>query len=128
LLKTVSLVSGLYDIVVGAVLLLGTNWFAATFGVAPPVPVIHAKLNAIFLLCIGIGYALPYRDPARYRAYLWIMGPLLKGAGAAAFLIDYFVNNSPRSFLLFAASDGVLAVWTLAALANRASENHAPRA
>jgi hypothetical protein len=116
LLKTVSLVSGLYDFVVGAVLLFGTNWFAATFGVAPPVPVIHAKLNAIFLLCIGIGYWLPYQDPARYRAYLWIMGPLLKGMGAAAFLIDYFVNDSPRSFLLFAASDGVLAVWTLAAL------------
>ena len=86
------------------------------FGVPPPVPVIHAKLNAIFLICIGIGYALPYRDPERYRAYLWIMGPLLKGAGAAAFLIDYFVNASPRSFLLFAASDGVLALWALAAL------------
>ena len=89
---------------------------AATFGVPPAVPIIHAKLNAIFLLSIGIGYALPYRDPVRYRGYLWVMGPLLKGAGAAAFLIDYFVNGSPRSFLLFAASDGVLAIWTLAAL------------
>ena len=109
--------SGVYDLVVGAVLLFGTNWMASTFGVAPPVPVIHAKLNAIFLICIGIGYALPYRDPERYRGYLWIMGPLLKGAGAAAFLIDYFVNGSPKSFLLFAASDGALALWTLAALA-----------
>ena len=116
MLRTVALVSGLYDLVVGAVLLFGTNWFAATFGVAPPVPVIHAKLNAIFLISIGVGYALPYRDPERYRAYLWIMGPLLKGMGAAAFLIDYFVNDSPRSFLLFAASDGVLALWALAAL------------
>jgi len=109
-------VSGLYDVVVGAVLLVGTNWMAAAFGVEPPVPIIHARLNAIFLLSIGIGYALPWRDPVRYRAYLWIMGPLLKGAGAAAFLIDYFVNNSPQSFLLFAASDGALALWTLAAL------------
>lgn len=89
---------------------------AAVFGVQPPAPIIHAKLNAIFLMSIGLGYALPYRDPARYRGYLWVMGPLLKGAGAAAFLIDYFVNGSPRSFLLFAASDGVLAIWTLAAL------------
>jgi hypothetical protein len=116
-LKAVSLVSGVYDLVVGAVLLLGTSWMAAAFGVAPPEPVIHAKLNAIFLICIGIGYALPYRDPVRYRAYLWIMGPLLKGAGAAAFVVDYFVNGSPRAFLLFAASDGALAVWTLTALA-----------
>lgn len=89
---------------------------AETFGVPPPVPVIHAKLNAIFLLCVGLGYAMPYRDPERYRGYLWVMGPLLKGAGAAAFLIDYVVNGSPRSFLLFAASDGALALWTLAAL------------
>jgi len=109
-------VSGVYDSLVGAVLLFATGWMAAVFGVEPPVPIIHAKLNGIFLLCIGIGYALPYRDPARYRGYLWVMGPLLKGAGAAAFLVDYVVNGSPRSFLLFAASDGALALWTLAAL------------
>ena len=35
------------------------------------------------------------------------MGPLLKGAGAAAFLLDYAFRGSPRSFLLFAASDGM---------------------
>ena len=45
------------------------------------------------------------------------MGPGLKGAGAVAFLADYFVRHSPASFLLFAASDGILAVLTLAALA-----------
>ena len=36
MLKLVSAVSGVYDLVVGAVLLLGTGWMAATFGVAPP--------------------------------------------------------------------------------------------
>jgi hypothetical protein len=44
------------------------------------------------------------------------MGPGLKGAGAIAFLLDYFVRHSPASFLLFAASDATLAVLTLAAL------------
>ena len=44
------------------------------------------------------------------------MGPLLKGAGAAAFVLDYVVRHSPRSFLLFAVSDGTLALLTLAAL------------
>ena len=47
---------------------------------------------------------------------MWVMGPLLKGAGAAAFLLDYAFRGSPRSFLLFAASDGLLAVVTLWAL------------
>ena len=44
------------------------------------------------------------------------MGPLLKGAGAAAFLIDFLVRHSPPSFLLFAVSDGTLALLTLWAL------------
>jgi hypothetical protein len=44
------------------------------------------------------------------------MGPFLKGAGATAFLVDYFLRGSPRSFLLFAASDGLLAAVTLYAL------------
>ena len=70
----------------------------------------------IFLIAVGAGYYLPWRDPARYRGYLWIMGPLLKGAGALAFLLDYAFRGSPASFLLFAASDGALALLTLWAL------------
>ena len=116
MLRVVSAVSGAYDMLVGAALFLFTAQMAAAFGVPPPVPDIHAKLNAIFLLVIGAGYALPWRDPVRYRAYLWLMGPLLKGAGAAMFVADYLLNGSPASFLLFALSDGALAVWTFAAL------------
>ena len=44
------------------------------------------------------------------------MGPFLKGAGAIAFVIDYLARGSPASFLLFAASDGALALLTLWAL------------
>lgn len=108
--------SGVYDILVGAALFVFTAQMAAAFGVPPPVPEIHAKLNGLFLLAVGAGYYLPWREPERYRAYLWLMGPLLKGAGAAVFVADYFLNGSPKSFLLFAASDGALALWTLAAL------------
>ena len=78
-----------------------------------PVPPIHADLNALFLICVGIGYLLPMRDPQRYRGYLWVMGPILKGGGAATFILDYLVRSSPASFLLFAVSDGTLAVVTL---------------
>jgi hypothetical protein len=41
------------------------------------------------------------------------MGPLLKGAGAVTFVLDYVFRHSPRSFLLFALSDGALALITL---------------
>jgi hypothetical protein len=115
-LSLVAAVSGLYDLIVGASLLLLTPQLAAWFGTPLPVPPIHADLNAIFLIAVGVGYWLPYRQPVRYRGYLWVMGPLLKGAGAAAFLLDYAFRGSPATFLLFAASDGILALVTLWAL------------
>jgi hypothetical protein len=116
MLSTIALVSGLYDIVVGAFLLLAADRLASIFGVPPASPPIFSDLNGLFLLAVGAGYALPWRDPSRYRGYLWIMGPCLKGAGALAFVLDYALRGSPASFLLFAASDGLLALVTLGAL------------
>lgn len=123
MLRAVAAISGLYDTVVGALLLFASGWFATQFGVAPASPPIFSDLNAIFLLCIGAGYFLPWRDPERYRGYMWVMGPILKGAGALAFVLDYVFRGSPRSFLLFAASDGALALLTLYALAGARSSN-----
>ena len=117
-LRAVAAVSGIYDALVGVTMLAGRPLLAQFFSVTLPTPPIHADLNGIFLLSIAAGYLIPYRDPGSQggRAYLWVMGPLLKGAGAAAFVLDYAVRQSPRSFLLFALSDGALALLTLAAL------------
>jgi hypothetical protein len=115
-LSRIAGISGLYDGVVGALLLCAPAWLAGAFGVPPASPRIFSDLNGLFLLAVGGGYYLPWRDPARYRGYLWVMGPFLKGAGALTFVLDYFLRGSPRSFLLFAASDGLLAVMTLYAL------------
>jgi hypothetical protein len=113
MLSAIAAVSGLYDGVVGALLLCAPGWLASLFGVPPATPRIFSDLNGLFLLAVGVGYALPWRDPVRYRGYLWVMGPLLKGAGAAVFLADYYFRGSPGSFLLFAASDGLIAIITL---------------
>ena len=110
---TVAAISGLYDLVVGAFLLLAPGTLASIFGVSMPTPRIFSDLNAIFLIGIGIGYYLPWREPQRYRGYMWVMGPILKGAGALVFILDYLYRGSPSSFLLFAASDGSLALLTL---------------
>ena len=101
---------------------VGRGWLVEWFGVPAPQPPIHADLNAVFVTVVGVGYLLPYRDPERYRAYLWLMGPLLKGVGALAFVLDYLLRGSPRSFLLFAASDGALALVTLVALVRTTSK------
>ena len=128
MLRLIAAISGIYDAAIGLFLLIAADRFAALFGVAPAQPPIFADLNGLFLLAVGIGYSFPYRDPAGARWYMWVMGPLLKGAGCAAFLLDYFVRgHSPAAFLLFAASDGTLAMLTLWALAGSRSTRARPR-
>jgi len=116
---SVAAISGLYDFVVGAFLLLAPGTLASMFGVAMATPRIFSDLTAIFLLSVGLGYYFPWREPGRYRGYMWVMGPVLKGAGATIFIVDYLLRGSPASFLLFAASDGALALLTLYALLAR---------
>lgn len=106
-------VSGVYDIGLALALMVGRSWLASAFGVAEPVPPIHADLNALFAAAIGVGYILPWRDPVRYRPYLWIMGPILKGGGSVLFLFDVVWRGSPAAYLLFVGADGALALLTL---------------
>ena len=83
-LRLIAAISGIYDAAIGLFLLLAADHFATLFGVPPPQPPIFADLNGLFLLAVGIGYYFPYRDPVAARWYMWVMGPLLKFAGAAA--------------------------------------------
>jgi hypothetical protein len=115
-LVIVAAVSGLYDLLLGVAMLAGRGWLQAAFALPQPAPPIHADLNGLFLMAVGVGYVWPYRDPNRYRGYLWVMGPLLKGGGALLFVADHFLRSSPDAFLLFALTDGALALWTLWAL------------
>ena len=118
-LAIVAAVSGLYDLIVGALLLFAADTLASVLGVRPADPPGFANLLGLFLVSVGVGYYLPWRDPERYRGYMWVMGPLLKGGGAVTFVLDYLYRGSPASFLLFAASDGTLALATLYALLTR---------
>jgi hypothetical protein len=118
-LRAVAAVSLVYDASIGVMMLAGRPVLSRLFSVPPPQPPIHADLNGIFLLAVAFGYLIPFREPrsAGGRAYLWVMGPFLKFSGAAAFLADYFIRGgSPASFLVFAASDGLIAALTLWAL------------
>lgn len=121
-LSVVARISLFYDLAVGIVMLAATDVLASVFGVPPPTPILFAKLLGIFLICVGLGYIAPMRDPRAHRAYLWIFGPVLKGAGAIAFTADYLINGSPRAFLLFAASDATLAALTLWGLVSLSKE------
>jgi hypothetical protein len=116
ILRAIAAVSGSYDVLAGVLMIFGRPLLSALFASPPPTPVIHADLNGLFLLAVGAGYWLPWRDPERYRGYLWVMGPGLKGAGAVLFILDHFLRGSPASYLVFALTDGTLALATLWAL------------
>jgi len=110
--QLVSAVSLVYDASIGLALVAARPLLASLFRVPLPQPPIFADLDAVFLIAIAVGYVIPLRDPVRGRGYLWTMGPLLKGMGAVAFVLDYILRGSPASFLLFAASDGTMAMAT----------------
>lgn len=111
----------------GASLLLARPILTEVFGLPAPAPPIHADLNGLFALAIGAGYVMPYRDPERYRPYLWLMGPALKGIGALWFVADVVLRGSPASYLAFAACDGTLAVLTFVALMTSGSASRPSR-
>jgi hypothetical protein len=113
LLRFIALISAVYDISAGVTLLFFRDVLTSWFGVQAAQPPIHADLNAIFVTVVGLGYVGPLIYPERYRAYLWVFGVGLKGAGAIAFVSDFLTRDSPASYLLFAACDGALAVATL---------------
>lgn len=114
----VSGVSLAYDVGLGLGLLVAPDALAAWFGARVP-DALFVRLNAIFLIAVGLGYLQPLGNPEAHRAYLWIFGAGLKSAGAVVFLSSVVAGASPPAFLVFMATDGGLALWTLAALRAR---------
>jgi hypothetical protein len=111
-LRTLALVSGVYDLALAVPMLLVAPQLAAAMGAPPPVPLINAQLNGVFTLALAAGYFWAARDVEARRGYLWVAGVLAKGLGASLFVLDHFQHGSPSSFLLFAVTDGSLAVLT----------------
>lgn len=115
-LRTLAWLSGFYDLSLALPMLVAAPALAHLFGAPEPVPVINAQLNGVFTLSLAAGYFWAAREPEARRGYFWVAGVLAKGLGAALFVLDHLVRHSPSSFLLFAATDGTLALLTLALL------------
>ena len=115
MVKAIAAISLIYDLSAGLTLLVFPQILPNWLGIPLPEPSIFLKLNGLFLIAVAAGYALPYREPERYRAYLWVFGVGLKSAGAAAFGIDG-VSGGPAAMWLFAAGDAVMAALSLIAL------------
>jgi hypothetical protein len=124
-LRAVAIVSGVYDLLLGLPLLFAAPLAAQMFGAPPPVPVVNAQLNGLFTITLAVGYFWAAGDVEARRGYLWVAGVLAKGLGAVLFVVDHLAGRSPASFLLFAVTDGSLALLTLALLL---STRRTPRA
>jgi len=118
-LKTLALVSGTYDLALALPLLLAPSAFAAAFGTPTVQPVVNAQLNGVFTLALAAGYFWAAGAAQERRGYLWVAGVLAKGLGAALFVLDHFIRGSPPAFLLFALTDGTLALLTAWLLTRR---------
>jgi hypothetical protein len=118
-LKALAIVSGVYDLMLALGMLFAARPLAEVFGAPAPVPVVNAQLNGVFTLALAAGYFWAAQDAEARRGYFWVAGVLAKGLGAALFLLDHFKEGSPSSFLLFVATDGFLALLTLALLLKR---------
>ena len=127
LLLGVVVVSGIYDVLLGGALLFALEEVRQLFGAEPPLFPIHANLNGLFALAVGLGYFAILRSLEANRWYIWIMGPVLKGGGALLFMLDFLLRDSPPLFLVFAASDGVLAAVTTVALVASAPGDRADK-
>ncbi|MEP7307207.1 MAG: hypothetical protein ABJA98_16970 [Acidobacteriota bacterium] len=125
-LRWIAAISGVYDLLAGVVMFTGSLTVDRIGDVPLSTPPVYSTLNGVFLIAVGLGYFIPYRDPQRGRPYLWVMGPFLKGAGALTFLITYIARPSPASLLLFAAGDGALALVTVWALIGGPSSTNTP--
>jgi hypothetical protein len=112
-LRALSYVSAAYDLALALPLLLAAPQMARMMGVPPPQPVVNAHLNGLFTLTLALGYLWAARDVDARRGYLWIAGVFAKAGGALLFVADHLFAGSPASFLVFAATDGTLALVTL---------------
>ena len=115
-LRTLAFVSAAYDFALALPLLVAAPLVARLMGAPEPVPVINAQLNGLFTLTLGVGYLWAAADTEARRGYFWVAGVLAKGLGCALFVGDHFVRPSPPTYLLFALTDGTLALLTLALL------------
>jgi hypothetical protein len=115
-LRALALVSALYDLALGIPMLVAAPQVARLMGAGAPSPVINAQLNGLFTITLAIGYFWAAADVEARRGYLWVAGVFAKAAGALLFVVDHFARGSPDSFLLFAVTDGSLALVTLVLL------------
>jgi hypothetical protein len=119
-LRALCYASAAYDFAIALPLLVAAPALSRLMGAGEPQPLINAQLNGLFTFTLALGFLWAARDVSARRGYLWIANVFCKGLGALLFVIDHLAGRSPALFLLFAVTDGAMALVTLALLRRRA--------
>jgi hypothetical protein len=107
-LRTLALVSGVYDLALAVPMLLVAPQLAAAMGAPPPVPLINAQLNGVFTLTLAAGYFWAARDVEARAAPIYGSPASGQGPGAAP---SCSTTSSTARRRAFSSSPSPTAAW-----------------
>jgi hypothetical protein len=102
--KRVFLVAAIYDFILGALFLLFYKPIFSFFNIAAPAPAMYLQMSAAFVIAMGFGYYLVYKNLHR-NADLVKLGISYKAVYAALAFYFYFNGLAHFVFFLFAIFD-----------------------
>jgi hypothetical protein len=115
--RTILRIGAIYDAGFGVPIFFAPNFLFNILRIPQVSPdgQVWLALDGIFLIILGVIYWIMSGNPSRYLA---LIGVILLGkvASIAFYLTCVFVYGQPRTFLLFAALDAVMAAlhfWAL---------------
>lgn len=114
-IRLLFIVAALYDVVLGAVYLFLYPSLYARFGVALPNHPGYVQLNALFVMIMGVGFAMVAKAPMRNRDMI-TLGALFKAAYAGIVFLYWARGMMPSMWLIWAFCDALFLVSFVVAL------------
>lgn len=103
-IKTVFLIAGVYDIILGIVFALFFKPIYNMFGAELPNHAGYIQLAASYIFVFGIGFYLVYKDPVRNQAII-TLGILMKFLFVVIVLGHLLLDTIPAFYIPFALLD-----------------------
>ena len=108
-IRTIYLVGGLYDMIVGLIFGLFFKAIYNSFGVEHPNHDGYIQIAAMYIFVFGVGYYLVYKNPLEGLG-LVIIGILMKLGFVTVVFGHYIFGSIPQMYVPFALLDVIFAV------------------
>lgn len=114
-LQKTMILGALYDLLFGLLILLIPAVLAKIINLAMPAQEVYLRLNGLFLIIIGLFYALFWLDDKRFREIVFL-AIAARISGFIFFISAWAFFKHPFTFLLLGAGDGFWAILHLSFL------------